>query len=165
MDNYYNLFPKTYPVKMVISKFFAFKFYIEFFIDIKNNGKSWSKHLQDVVECFKLPLEIKVDFFCLTTSKTRFKKVSTLFWSFFREHDLLWPSEGTSSNKTTIIESDNDLEELTSEFSDFPHEKILEAHYACRLRDCTSDIQIRSVLGMRIFLTRFNYESQYESFQ
>ncbi len=76
----------------------------------------------------------------------------------------MWPSEGTKSNDTTIIGNDEDLGELMAEYGDFPHEKILEAHYACRLRDASSDITIRTVLGIRLFITRFNYESQYESF-
>ena len=82
-----------------------------------------------------------------------------------REFDLLWPSEGTKSNQKTILQDDDDLRELMSEYDDFPHEKILEAHYACRLRDCSSDITIRSVLGMKLYICRFNYETQYESFE
>ena len=89
---------------------------------------------------------------------------NSIFAFIYREHDLLWPSEGTKSNQKQILNDDEDLSELMSEYDDFPHEKILEAHYACRLRDCSSDITIRSVLGMKLFITRFQYETQYESF-
>ena len=77
---------------------------------------------------------------------------------------MLWPSEGTRSNKTTIIESDAHLEELTNEYSDFPHEEILEAHYTNRLKNSTSQISIRDVLAMKCYIKRYNYEAQYESF-
>ena len=117
------------------------------------------------MECFKLPLEISVDFYCLTSSHTRSVLNLSLICKFFREYDLLWPSEGTRSNKTTIIESDKDLEALTGEYDDFPHEQILEAHYTSRLKNSTSQISIRDVLGMKCYIRRFNYESQYESFQ
>ena len=87
-----------------------------------------------------------------------------LFLLHFRSYDLLWPSEGTRSNKTTIIENDEDLSELMTEYSDFPHETILEAHYTNRLRNSPSQISIRDVLAMKCYIKRFNYESQYESF-
>ena len=83
---------------------------------------------------------------------------------FFREYDLLWPSEGTRSNKKTIIESNADAEELASEYDDFPHEQILEAHYTNRLKNATSGISIRDVLGMKCYIKRFEYQSQYEFF-
>ena len=69
MENHYILTPKEFPVNMVAGIFISKMF--DHSLVIKNNGKSWSKHLQDLVECFKLPLEISVDFYCLTSSETR----------------------------------------------------------------------------------------------
>ena len=163
LDNHYILTPKQFPVNMATGKYFSKTF--DHFLVIKNNGKSWSKHLQDLVECFKLPLEISVDFYCLTSSETRLVRFFLQNYDFCRSYDLLWPSEGTRSNKTTIIENDDDLSELTSEYTDFPHETILEAHYTNRLKNSPSQISIRDVLAMKCYIKRFNYESQYESFQ
>ena len=40
-------------------------------ITIKNNGRKWAYHIRNVSQCFLLPHEIGIDFFCQTTSSTR----------------------------------------------------------------------------------------------
>ena len=132
---------------------------------IKNNGKPWKDHVDEIVKCFKFPLEIRIDFYCLTESLTRFALiVLNHFKSFFRPDDLLYASSGTSFNETKIIENDKHLDNLLEEVTDSPNEKILEAHYSARLRDATSGIVIRDILAMKLFVKRFQYESSYQFF-
>ena len=78
--------------------------------------------------------------------------------------DLLWPSSGTTCNKTRYIESDNDIEELCSEITDFPAQTILDKHMATRLRNKSSGIQISNVLALKIYLKRYEYQTAYETF-
>jgi len=40
-------------------------------ITIKNNGRKWAYHIKNICECFLLPIEVGIDFFCQTTSATR----------------------------------------------------------------------------------------------
>ena len=83
---------------------------------------------------------------------------------YFRPNDLLYASAGTCFNETKIIEDDSHLETLLEEITDSPNEKILEAHYSARLRDSNSGIVIRDILAMKLFVKRFDYESNFQYF-
>ena len=90
--------------------------------------------------------------------------LNILTQTFFRPDDLLYASSGTSFNETKIIENDKHLDDLIEEVTDSPNEKILEAHYSARLRDSSSGIVIRDILAMKLFVKRFQYETNYQFF-
>ena len=71
MDNYYIEHPRTNPVNMSIGNLFLHFFKLMSYLVIKNNGRPWKDHVDEIIKCFKLPLEIKIDFYCLTESLTR----------------------------------------------------------------------------------------------
>lgn len=83
---------------------------------------------------------------------------------FKRETDLLWPSSGTTCNKTRQIENDQDIEDLCAEIQDFPAQTVLDCHLATRLRGKSSGIQITEVLALKVYLKRYEYETAHEQF-
>ena len=80
------------------------------------------------------------------------------------DHDLIYPSLGTSFNDKKHIENDDDLDELVSELTSFPHQKILQSHTAARLRSGASGIQIKEVLGMKLYLKPYAYDASNSEF-
>lgn len=71
----------------------------------------------------------------------------------------MWPSIGTSSNKTDIIEDDEDIEKLAEEFSIAPLEKILIRHNQVRQESrnaSTSGQIISKILAVTMYITKYN---------
>ena len=75
-----------------------------------------------------------------------------------RDNDMVYPSLGTCVNDKTNIEDDDDLDQLLSELSSFPNEKILQRHTAARLRSGGSGLQIKEVLAMKCYIRSYEYD-------
>ena len=71
MDNYFIEHPRKNPINMSIGTPLTVFLIFKHLSVVKNNGKPWKDHVDDIVKCFKLPLEVKIDFYCLTESLTR----------------------------------------------------------------------------------------------
>ena len=72
---------------------------------------------------------------------------------------LMWPSIGTASNETDIIEDDDDIEALCNEYADAPLEKILITHNRVRQESrnaATSGQKISSILAVTLYVTKYN---------
>ena len=108
--------------------------------------ESISDIIRESLQLILFPFKAKIDFFAIMSSETMTNR-------------LMWPSIGTASNETDIIEDDDDIEKLCNEYEDTPLEKILITHNRVRQESrnaATSGQRISSILAVTMYVTKFN---------
>ena len=122
------------------------------------SDKNFGSMVEDVLDCFHFPLQVKVDFSYKYNSKKRY--ALSLFFSdksYNRsEVSISWPSISTSINETDFIRKQYDVDTLVEEIDNWTPEDILLKHAQLRQYDQNgSGISFLGMLAIEVFIMPF----------
>ena len=70
----------------------------------------------------------------------------------------MYPSIGTSVNRKTNIQTDDDITELCNEVEQISPSDLIDHHIVTRLQnDHSSGLRVTRILAMKMFITKYEY--------